>query len=83
MEVYVARQPSHSARVEEYAMQGKTEEPWMQFCEQAAVEQDPEKLMQLVKEINRMLEEKENRLRRRQEQVKAVQSVGSVFGCST
>lgn len=49
-------------------MQVETKEMWIQFCELAAVEPDPEKLMQLVKEINRVLEEKENRLRRRQEE---------------
>jgi hypothetical protein len=35
---------------------------WMELCEQAAVEQDPEKLMKLVTEINRLLEEKERRV---------------------
>lgn len=49
-------------------MRGKTKELWEQFCEQAAVEQDPEKLVQLAKEINRMLEEKEHRLKRRGEE---------------
>jgi hypothetical protein len=49
------------ARTEAHAMKAK--ETWTYFCEQAAVEQDPEKLIQLVKEINRMLEEKENRLK--------------------
>jgi hypothetical protein len=34
----------------------------MQLCAQAAVETDPEKLLLLVKEINRLLEEKEQRL---------------------
>ena len=34
----------------------------MELCEQAAIEQDPEKLMQLVKQINDMLEAKEKRL---------------------
>ena len=62
MEVYVAGQPSLSATTEAHAMKGKTKEVWEQFCEQAAVEQDPDKLLELVKEINRMLEEKENRL---------------------
>jgi hypothetical protein len=68
MEVCVARQPSHSAKMEAYAMQGKTREVWKQFCEQAAIEQDAGKLLELVKEINRMLEEKETRLRRVQDQ---------------
>jgi hypothetical protein len=45
-------------------MKNETREIWQQFCEQAAVEQDPDKLLALVKEINRMLQEKENRLLR-------------------
>jgi hypothetical protein len=53
-------------RTEAHAMKDKTKETWMYFCEQAAVEQDPEKLLQLVKEINRMLDEKEIRLQRQQ-----------------
>jgi hypothetical protein len=32
------------------------EERWRQLCAQAAVEQDPKKLLELVKEINRLLE---------------------------
>jgi hypothetical protein len=35
----------------------------MELCAQAAKEQDPNKLMELVREINRLLEEKERRLR--------------------
>ena len=38
-------------------------ERWMKLCEQAATEQDPEKLMALIAEINRLLEAKERRLR--------------------
>jgi len=38
-------------------------ERWMQLCEQAANEQDPDKLMELIAEINRLLEQKERRLR--------------------
>jgi len=45
-------------------MQGKVKEKWMQLCEQATVEQDSEKLMVLITEINRMLDEKEQRLKR-------------------
>ncbi len=45
-------------------MQGIVKEQWIQLCEQAAVEQDSEKLLVLVEEINRMLEEKERRLQR-------------------
>ena len=44
-------------------MKGQTGERWRQLCEQAAVEQDPEKLLQLTQEINRLLEEKEERLK--------------------
>jgi hypothetical protein len=42
-------------------MREKTER-WKALCEQAAVEQDPEKLLQLVREISRLLEEKQARL---------------------
>ena len=42
-------------------MQGKGKD-WTQLCELAAVEQDSERLMTLVDEINRMLEEKEQGL---------------------
>ena len=44
-------------------MQGEKAEQWRALCEQAAIEQDPEKLMRLVEQINRLLEEKEQRLR--------------------
>ena len=43
-------------------MQGETKERWQNLCEQAAVEQDPERLMELTKEINALLEDKEQRL---------------------
>jgi len=43
-------------------MQGEKKERWMQLAEQAAVEQDPVKLLQLIQEINRLLAEKEERL---------------------
>jgi hypothetical protein len=39
-----------------------SQERWMQLCEQAAMEQDTERLIDLVEEINRMLDEKEQRL---------------------
>src|SRR5690242_11742880 len=44
-------------------MQGQRKEQWLLWCEQAAVEQDPERLLELVKRINRLLEEKEERLK--------------------
>jgi hypothetical protein len=37
-------------------------ERWMELCAQAAVEQDPQKLMELVNEILASLEQKERRL---------------------
>ena len=46
-------------------MQGKTKERWMELCQQAATEQDSDKLIGLVQEITRLLEEKEERLKRR------------------
>ena len=44
-------------------MKGEKKEIWMQLCERAVIEQDPDKLMELIKEINRLLEEKERRLK--------------------
>ena len=49
-------------------MQGKTKERWRELCEQAAVEQDTQKLMALIAEINQLLEEKEQRLKKKHEQ---------------
>ena len=43
-------------------MLGQRRERWMELCELAAKEQDPEKLLKLVQQINQMLEEKQNRL---------------------
>ena len=43
-------------------MQGEQKERWKVLCEQVVVEQDPEKLMELVREINDLLEGKERRL---------------------
>ena len=43
-------------------MRGEKKEEWMALCEQAATEQDPEKLMALVAEIDRLLAEKQQRL---------------------
>jgi len=45
-------------------MEGQTEEPeepWRVLCEQAVIEKDVDKLIQLSKEIDRLLTEKENR----------------------
>ena len=43
-------------------MIGGNKERWRELCEQASVEQDPEKLLNLVREISRPLEEKQARL---------------------
>lgn len=43
-------------------MEGEARERWLSLCQQAASEQDPERLMELVIEINRLLEAKERRL---------------------
>lgn len=37
-------------------------ERWMKLCEQAAIEQDPKKLLELVREINDLLAKKQDRL---------------------
>jgi hypothetical protein len=41
---------------------GENKERWKQLCEQAANEQDPAKLVELVKQINDLLENKKRRL---------------------
>jgi len=43
-------------------MIGGNKERWRELCEQASIEQDSEKLLNLVREINRLLEEKQARL---------------------
>jgi len=42
---------------------GKNKERWEELCELASKEQDPTKLIELMKEINRLLEMKLNRLK--------------------
>jgi hypothetical protein len=42
----------------------KDNPPWAELCKQAAVEQDSKKFMELVQEINRLLQEKDQRLRK-------------------
>jgi hypothetical protein len=41
----------------------KDESRWMEVCQQASIEQDQEKLLVLINEINHLLDEKEERLR--------------------
>jgi hypothetical protein len=43
-------------------MQGPQRERWLELCELAATEQNPEKLLQYVQEINRLLDEKQKRV---------------------
>ena len=45
-------------------MLGETGERWRKLCEEAAVEQDPERLLLLAREISRLLDEKEQRLKK-------------------
>jgi hypothetical protein len=45
-------------------VQDKTER-WLYLCQQASVEQDPDKLLVLIKEINDLLEAKEARLQKK------------------
>jgi hypothetical protein len=42
----------------------QNEERWILLCEQAATEQDPEKLRKLLQEINQLLAEKRDSLKR-------------------
>jgi hypothetical protein len=44
-------------------MKSETVERWRTLCQQAQTEQDPEKFMEIIEEITRLLEEKEQRLR--------------------
>jgi hypothetical protein len=39
-------------------------ERWFQLCQQAVIEQDPKRLFELVQEINHLLEERREGLRR-------------------
>jgi hypothetical protein len=42
-------------------------EKWRELCAQASVEKDPQKLLALAQEINRLLQEQEERLKQRLE----------------
>ena len=44
-------------------MKGEQLELWQRLCAQAAVEQDADKLMELIYQINQLLLEKEERLK--------------------
>jgi len=47
-------------------LKGEIGERWRKLCEQAAVEEDPHKLLELVSEINRLLAEKEERVQQQE-----------------
>jgi len=42
---------------------GENEDRWRKRCEAAAKEQDSERLLELVRQINQMLDDKERRLK--------------------
>jgi hypothetical protein len=44
-------------------MSSEQKQEWMRLCEVASKEQDPEKLMELVREITRLLEERETAIK--------------------
>jgi len=44
---------------------GTNEERWRELCKQASAEQDPKRMLELIKEINRLLGEKLARLEQR------------------
>jgi DNA-binding NarL/FixJ family response regulator len=60
-------------------MQGERKARWQELCEKASVEQDPDKLLELVRQINSLLSEKRNRLEQRQA---LTASVGRAFSPS-
>jgi hypothetical protein len=45
-------------------VKGEKKERWILLCEQAAIEQDPQRLLRLVEEIDQLLQEKHERLKR-------------------
>ena len=45
-------------------MEGQPQKPWQELCAQAAKEQDPQRLMELVREISRLLDEQAKRPQR-------------------
>jgi hypothetical protein len=55
--------PLYDISLETPALKGEIRERWQQLCEQAAEEQDTDRLIELTAEINRLLAEKELRLK--------------------
>jgi hypothetical protein len=54
--------PPHAIAGGGATMLGETNERWMELCQRASTEQDPDKLLELIREINDLLEEKHARL---------------------
>ncbi|MCU1269200.1 MAG: hypothetical protein JWN74_494 [Acidobacteriaceae bacterium] len=52
-------------------MERENAERFRKLCEKAAIEQDHKKLRRLIAEITRLLEEKEQRLRRNEDDTRA------------
>jgi hypothetical protein len=52
-------------RAVHHHMQNEQKEEWMRLCERAANEQDSQKLLELVKQINQILDEKDKRLKKK------------------
>lgn len=46
-------------------MQGESKERWKVLCEEASTEKDPDRMAELVREINDLLEEKQKRIRKK------------------
>jgi len=46
-------------------MEGAVKERWIELCELITKEQDPQKFLALIEELNGLLEVKEQRLKRR------------------
>ena len=53
-------------------MKDQIRERWQVLCEQAAVEQDPQRLMALIREIDQLLREKQERLNQQAPQARTV-----------
>jgi hypothetical protein len=52
----MANVPQQDNRPYAYAPNSQNDERWKELCAQAAMEQDPQRLIELIQEINRMLE---------------------------
>jgi hypothetical protein len=59
-----APQQDNQPHASHHAPKHESDERWKELCAQAVVEQDPERLMELVQELTRMLDEKEQMVRR-------------------